>query len=240
MKLKDRIILCEDLNLFLTNFIERLPCDTDSEQDICVSCLLDMLRGTSLTVVCLAKMGCLKDIELLLRPQFERLIKLKKVCMDSSYAVTLIKQSESDRLKFINIARNRGQETLGHMGYSLLRKAITESEFESLKTEVEQMESVASVLALAQQTGLLSEYILYRFYSRTTHCASSEMDDCLKIENGEIELIPYGSGRVGDLIPTILSSMHIVLTGISAVAERYGIDVQKRLDEFRKVLNNSA
>ncbi|MBX9744290.1 MAG: hypothetical protein K2X08_03655 [Chlamydiales bacterium] len=223
-------------NLFFQSFLEKLPCDVSDPRDFCINCLLEMIRGTSISIESLLKKKSLKDSQVLLRPQIERFIKLKKLCDDPNFAQIYINETQGNRLKYIRNAVENTPEAKDNPLYDSLKKVVTKEDLASLQEEVKKNGPEISLWELARQTGLLHEYYLpYRFYSDPSHAASAELDDCFSVTNREIILIPYGSNQQEELPPTLMLAMHIILEAASITAQFKKMDIAERLRKLRVI-----
>lgn len=235
MKTCNIIEKAEKINSFIENFINELPCDMSDPQDFCMNSILDMLRGTGITITKLIKNECVKDSLILLRTQIERFIKLKKICDESEYALIFICETERQRLKYIEIAMSNGDEVRNNPHYEALRKVLKKEDYEKLKESVSKQEKEKNIWELAKETGLLIDYYStgYRFYSEPAHCSPSQLDDCLTEVNGQIILVPYEKQSLGELLTALMLSCHLLLEGISIVSQIKKIDVKSQIDNLR-------
>lgn len=227
-------------NSFLQNFLDNLPCDISDPQDFCINCILDMIRGTSITVEDIMNKRSLKDAQILIRTQIDRFIKLKKLCDDTDYARKYINETQGNRLKYIKNAVLDTPEAKDNHLYNSLKKVVTEEMLALLEEDVKANGPELSLWELARQADLLHQYYLpYRFYSDPVHAASAELDDCFLKRGDEIVLIPYGSNKQEELPPTLMFAMHITLEATSITAQFKKMDITEQLKELRTIIGHT-
>lgn len=227
-------------NLFLQNFLDNLPCNISDPQDFCINCILDMIRGTSITVEDLMNKRSLKDAQILIRTQIDRFIKLKKLCDDADYARKYINETQGNRLKYIRNAFLNTPEAKDNPLYNSLKKVVTQEMLALLEEDVKANGPELSLWDLARQTDLLQQYYLpYRFYSDPVHAASAELDDCFLKRGDEIVLIPYGSNKQEELPTILMFAMHITLEATSITAQFKKMDITKQLKELRTIIGHT-
>lgn len=235
------ISLSREINAFLEKFLDELPCDFEDPTSVCISCLLEILRGTAHTVTDLLARKIVKDAQILLRTQVERFIKIKKTCDDPDFSRDSINQTQRSRLKYMEFAiGNIGnkEEFKNNNFYQELSKRIDSDKLEELRKEVKQYPENPSIWQLAKETGLLQNLYstAFRFYSEVVHCASTELDDCLHLEGDKPILVTYDSKNSSDIIPSILLSCHIVLESVSEVSQITKTDISSRYNQLREAL----
>lgn len=226
-----------NVNAFTQTFLEGLPCDINDLQDLCVNSFLEMIRSSNSTLELIFRFKYLKDAQIIIRTQIERLIKLKKLSADPDFVIKFINQTQGWRLRFAEIAIQDTPEAKGNPLYDALKQAIDSKLVEELKNDKKSNGDELSLWEIARQAGLLQQYYLpYRLYSDPAHAAAVELDDCISEQEGEISLIPYGSKKLEDLPETLMLAINIALNSICIVGHFKGINVEEQLKKWKLFL----